>query len=104
MYNAIPYIIPGLIHLRKGFLVGLIKGGAYIQGWKLVFIYCKFSINLFWSFMINQIYFNTFEGGLISGGVIIGCVVLFTDRRAYNLRRTGGEGWGGYEQLGTELH
>ena len=54
--------------------------------------------------MINQIYFKTFEGGLISGGVIIVCVVLFTGRRAYNLRRTGGEGWGGYEQLGPELH
>ena len=32
MYNAIWYIIPGLINLRKGFLVGLINGGAYIRG------------------------------------------------------------------------
>ena len=31
MCNVIPYIIPGLIRLCKGFLVGRINEGAYIR-------------------------------------------------------------------------
>ena len=38
--------------------------------------------------MINRIHFNAFGGGLYPGGLIIGCVFLFTRGRAYNWATT----------------
>ena len=96
---------PGLIHLHKGFRSGPIKrGGGYILGaleWKnhletscsrtdqntiILFSFTSFKFKL----QINQSHFNTFGMGLM---IIIGSILLFTGRWAYN--------WGGLINCGA---